>query len=118
MHKKALSYETLPAMGSLWLGQEEGVSISLCICVDSSDTLLIHLEPMPTTKTRLNISLSPDVERALVLLARRDRVPHATKAAELLRRALEIEEDVRLDVVAGVRDRKGVRHLSHAKTWQ
>jgi hypothetical protein len=25
---------------------------------------------------------------------------------------------VRLDVVAGVRDRKGVRHLSHAKTWQ
>ena len=68
---------------------------------------------MATTKTRINVSLSHDVERAIIALAKRDQVPKATKAAELLRIALEIDEDVVLDTIAHERDRKGVKFVSH-----
>ncbi len=51
---------------------------------------------MATTKNRINISLSPSVDRILSWLSRRDNMPRATKAADLLRIALELEEDVEL----------------------
>jgi len=72
---------------------------------------------MPTAKRRINISLPPDLERALSTLARRDDVPEATKAADLLRLALEIEEDQVWDVIASRRDVKGARFVSHKKAW-
>jgi len=72
---------------------------------------------MPTTKRRINISLSPDLESALATLARRDDVPEATKAADLLRIALEIEEDHVWDTIASRRDTKGARLVSHKKAW-
>ena len=73
---------------------------------------------MPTTKTRINVSLSSDVVRAIVSLAKRDQVPHATKAAELLRSALEIDEDVKLDIIASERDKKGAKFVSHISAWK
>ena len=73
---------------------------------------------MSTTKTRINVSLSADVERAVIALAKRDQVPHATKAAELLRSALEIDEDMKLDVIARERDRTGVKFVSHKSAWK
>jgi len=72
---------------------------------------------MPTTKRRINISLSPDLDKAIATLARRDDVPEATKAADLLRVALEIEEDHVWDVIASRRDIKGARFISHKKAW-
>lgn len=39
---------------------------------------------MATSKKRINISVSDAVEEAVATLAKRDRVPQATKAAELL----------------------------------
>lgn len=72
---------------------------------------------MSTTKTRINVSLSSDVERALTLLAKRDQVPEATKAAELLRTALEIDEDVVLDIIASTRNKKGAKFVSHKSAW-
>lgn len=48
---------------------------------------------MATTKDRINISVSKDARAALARLARRDEVPVATKASDLLKMALEIEED-------------------------
>ena len=72
---------------------------------------------MVTTKTRINVRLSSDVERALITLAKRDQVPEATKAAKLLRTALEIDEDVRLDVIASERDKKKVKFVSHNLAW-
>ena len=72
---------------------------------------------MPTTKRRINISLSPDLERALTTLARRDDMPEATKAADLLRIALEIEEDQVWDAVASRRDTKSAKFVSHKKAW-
>ena len=58
---------------------------------------------MATTKKRINISVSNDVEKALESLAKRDEVPVATKAVQLLRSALEIEEDFALAKVADSR---------------
>jgi hypothetical protein len=72
---------------------------------------------MLATKTRINISVPRDVRRALGRLAKRDEMPEATKAAELLRCALEIEEDDVWDASARARDRKGARFISHDRAW-
>ena len=73
---------------------------------------------MSTMKTRINVSISNDVERVLVALAKRDQVPHATKAAELLRQALEIEEDRVLDTIATERDGRKTKFVSHKMAWR
>ncbi len=73
---------------------------------------------MSTMKTRINVSISSDVERALIALAKRDQVPHATKAAELLRQALEIEEDRVFDAVGSMREEGGAKFVSHKKAWR
>ena len=72
---------------------------------------------MPTTKKRINISLSKDVETILERISKRDKVPQATKAAYLIRLALELEEDQIWDTLASKRDKKGARFISHKKAW-
>lgn len=72
---------------------------------------------MPTTKKRINISLSPDLDIMLSRVAKRDKVPQATKAANLLAFALEIEEDIVLDRMANERDGRNARFLSHRQVW-
>ena len=73
---------------------------------------------MATIKRRLSISLAEDLNNALTRLARRDSVPLATKAAELLRVGLEVEEDVLLDRVATERYKTSGVRLSHDEVWQ
>ncbi len=51
------------------------------------------------------------------MIAKRDQVPEATKAAELLRTALEIEEDEVLGEIASKRDIKKAKFISHKKAW-
>lgn len=53
----------------------------------------------------------------LIKLARRDRIPQATKAARLLEIALEIEEEQIWDTIAKERDIKNARYFSHKKAW-
>ena len=72
---------------------------------------------MATTKKRVNISLSSEMERALTRIAKRDGVPEATKAVELLRVAFEIEEDVVLDRLAGERLKTMKKTLTHKEVW-
>lgn len=72
---------------------------------------------MATLKQRINITADADVESALRSAAKRDRVPVASKAAELLRLALEIEEDLALATIARVRDTGKVKFISHKKVW-
>lgn len=72
---------------------------------------------MATTKKRVNISLSKDLEKALGAIAKRDRVPVAAKAAELVRLGLEIEEDVLLEQIASRRYRTAKKWLSHEDLW-
>lgn len=66
---------------------------------------------MPTVKTRINVTLTTDVERALGRLAARDEVPAATKAAHLIQLALEIEEDEVWDAIAAKRDTAKARFV-------
>jgi len=61
--------------------------------------------------------MSALAEEAISALAKRDQVPEATKAGELLRLALEIEEDRVLDALATQRDKKGVKFVSHKEAW-
>ena len=73
---------------------------------------------MATTKARINVSVSSDVEKAIILLAKRDQVPNATKAAELLKLALEIEEDMVFSAIADARlDEKKTKWLSGKEVW-
>ena len=72
---------------------------------------------MTTVKRRINVSIESDIEEMLKRVAKRDQVPQATKAAELLRIALEIEEDQVWASLAELRDKKSARFISHQKAW-
>lgn len=69
------------------------------------------------TKKRINISVSEDINQVLKKLARRDNVPVATKTLELLKEAIQIEEDGVWESLAEARDKKGVKYLSHKEVW-
>jgi len=73
---------------------------------------------MSTTKKRINISISKELDRALLKLAKRDQVPQATKAEYLLRYALEIEEDNTLNTIAEGRDTSSVKFVAHKSAWR
>jgi hypothetical protein len=72
---------------------------------------------MATTKKRINISLSSELEKTIEKLALRDEMPEATKASDLLHLAVEIEEDAVWNEIAKKRDTKGARFVSHKKSW-
>ncbi|MDO8581873.1 MAG: hypothetical protein Q7S16_03280 [bacterium] len=72
---------------------------------------------MPTLKRRLNISLSATMDAALTHLAKRDDMPTATKAVDLLRIAFEVEEDELWDQLARGRDTKKASFVPHHKAW-
>lgn len=74
---------------------------------------------MPTTKTRINVSVSDELNSALKRLATRDQVPTATKAERLLEIALEIEEDEVWNKIASERLKmKNLRYLTHDEVWK
>ena len=72
---------------------------------------------MATTKKRVHISLSPEMEKVLTRLAKRDSVPEATKVVELLHTALEIEEDVAFGKLAEERFKSMGKTISHKEVW-
>ena len=72
---------------------------------------------MATAKKRINISLAKDTETALKEIAKRDQVPVATKAEEMMRFGLELEEDIALGQFATERDTKDARYISHEEVW-
>ncbi len=73
---------------------------------------------MSTLKSRINISLPDEVKEMLYKLAKRDRIPEATKAARLLETALELEEDLAWNQIAEKRDKKQTRFISHVRAWK
>lgn len=73
---------------------------------------------MPTTKKRINLTLLPNLEVAIIRLAKRDSVAVAAKAVELINTALEIEEDDFLNKLAESRiNSKNAKYFSHKKAW-
>ena len=73
---------------------------------------------MATTKKRVNISVSSAMEDALRALAKRDEMPIASKAAELLRQAIEVEEDEVWARLADERLKRDTRRVSHEDAWK
>lgn len=73
---------------------------------------------MPTLKQRLNITTDRATRSVLTRIAKRDRVPLATKAAELLRFALEVEEDLVLSKIAEERSAMKVKYIPHELAWK
>ena len=73
---------------------------------------------MTTTKKRINISISKELDNALIKLAKRDEVPQATKAEHLLRFALEVEEDDILNNIAESRDTSSGKFVSGKVAWR
>lgn len=72
---------------------------------------------MPTEKRRLNLSLTKEADLALKKLARRDNVPEATKALDLLISALEIDEDEVWNAAAQKRDTAKGKFIKHKDVW-
>ncbi len=73
---------------------------------------------MATTKSRINITTNPEVEAALKQVAKRDGVPVATKAAELISVGLTLDEDLHLAEIADRRSASDGAFVSHAKAWE
>jgi len=89
--------------------------------VDISSSIVIHFrytKNMSAIKKRINISVPREMDKVLSHLARRDQMPQATKALHLLKTALELEEDIVLDVIASKRDIRGARFISHEQAWR
>ena len=72
---------------------------------------------MATNKKRLNVTLSTRAEEAISALAKQDGVPEATKAAELLERAIEMEEDLFWQKIVSERLEDKVTYLTHEEVW-
>jgi transcriptional antiterminator Rof (Rho-off) len=75
---------------------------------------------MPAKNPRLNVVLERPLYSTLSRLARRDGTSLSVKARDLLREALEAQEDLVLASAAEARERTfdRSRALSHAKTWR
>ncbi len=73
---------------------------------------------MVTLKRRINISVDRNTELTLTRIAKRDSVPIATKAAELLRFALEIEEDIAFATIVEERMKYKGKGIPHKLVWK
>ncbi len=74
---------------------------------------------MPTSNPRVNVMLDPPLYEAVSRLARRDRVSLSTKMKDLVKDALELQEDLVLAALAEERERTFARKpaLSHEQAW-
>ena len=73
---------------------------------------------MPTSKKRLNITLPKDLDEAVHFLSKRDDVPQATMVVQLLKAAIEIEEDTIWAELAAERDTPDAVYISHDDAWK
>lgn len=73
---------------------------------------------MPTTKSRLNITLGKSARSALKDIAKREEIPLATAAARLIEEALELEEDRYLIAIAEERLKKPAKWVKHKDVWK
>lgn len=74
---------------------------------------------MPTTKPRINIILEEPLYKTVEALAERDGVSLSLKARDLIREALEIQEDIALTSFAGAREKtfRKSKALIHDEVW-
>ncbi|MDO8593986.1 MAG: hypothetical protein Q7R93_00530 [bacterium] len=73
---------------------------------------------MPTTKQRINITADAEMESLLRNAAKRDKMSVSSKAVELIRFALELEEDLYFGKIAEKRAKEKVTYVSHERAWK
>ena len=72
---------------------------------------------MATNKKRINVTLDSDLEFLLETLANRDQMSQSSKAVQLIKMAIELDEDEVLNQLAEQRDKKGAKFTDHNKAW-
>ncbi|MBN1253706.1 MAG: toxin-antitoxin system, antitoxin component [Deltaproteobacteria bacterium] len=74
---------------------------------------------MPTKNPRINVVLEEPLYAAIEQLAKRDKVSLSLKMRDLVKEALEVEEDVALSVFAEERDKtlSKAAALKHDEVW-
>ena len=74
---------------------------------------------MPTTKQRINVTVDKETGWALKHLAKMHNVPIATKTAEIIRDALDLQEDLILaEMVEGRMKDKNKKYIDHDTFWK
>lgn len=74
---------------------------------------------MPAKNPRINVVLEKPLYDSIEQLAERDRVSLSLKMRDLVKEALEIEEDIALSVFAEKRERtfNKAKGLKHNEVW-
>lgn len=74
---------------------------------------------MPTSNPRINVTLEKPIYESVKRLAKRDGVSMSLKLRDLVKEAMEIEEDMGLTGIAGEREKTFVKSkaLKHDEVW-
>ncbi len=74
---------------------------------------------MPTKNPRINVVLEEPLYATIERLAKRDRVSLSLKVRDLVKEALEVEEDIALSVFAEEREKtfRKTTALRHDEVW-
>lgn len=74
---------------------------------------------MPTNNPRVNVVLEKPLYRKIEQLAKRDGVSLSLKVRDLVKEALELEEDIALSLFAESRERsfEKASALKHTEAW-
>jgi hypothetical protein len=74
---------------------------------------------MPAKNPRINVVLEKPLYEAIERLATKEGISLSTKARDLIREALEIEEDIALSEFAEIRERSLAKSklLNHNEVW-
>ena len=74
---------------------------------------------MPSQNPRINVVLDNSLYRNVQILAEKDKVSLSTKVRDLLKEALEIQEDIALSAFAEKREKSwnDTDTLSHNDAW-
>ena len=73
---------------------------------------------MPTENPRVNITFQPEIVRALARIAKKERKSLSSVAKDLILEALELREDITLANLAQLRDKEGLRTVTHKDAWR
>ena len=74
---------------------------------------------MPTKNPRINVVLEEPLYKSIKRLAKKDGVSLSLKVRDLVKEALEMEEDIALSVFAEGREKtfKKTKALKHEEVW-
>jgi len=74
---------------------------------------------MPSQNPRINVVLDTSLYRSVQLLAEKDKVSLSTKVRDLLKEALEIQEDIALSAFAEKREKSWNNSdtMTHNDVW-